>query len=365
MSFILDLTERIRKLIGLDYFVDEDFSFFQPGGNDHSLQFFFKCLPDEYLELTEWDRHNLFLQDLTAELDIEFDLDEDGRFATYTEKNRKDVKSIQAVMDLRDNFLVIVYFFGDSRLCARFNQKLALTSGLNACYLGSNGLSKIAQNLEKIVGIEFSFEQLSSMFLEPVTMRGVLRGDLAHDTYYSHRETQGSFFNVNSISGHIVDGAQGTMIFNSSGMVQIDACRLSSFLDMANRLHSILRERYQNLVEKCVVGWIENPGTSFLQLNGTFIEIGLKHPMDKLDGLLTFLTRGDKTIQFFGLSERTSRKLWSVKSIEYKSSIPIEFEVADDRVRVFLKHRNSIPFLDHVERFLRTHASAELDCSVL
>ena len=75
MEFANDLTVRIRKQIGLELESDEAFSLLQPVGNEHMAQFFFKNLPEEYLELDTWDRHHLYLCDLTAGLDFEFVLD--------------------------------------------------------------------------------------------------------------------------------------------------------------------------------------------------------------------------------------------------------------------------------------------------
>ncbi|MBU3916882.1 hypothetical protein KKA14_15225, partial [bacterium] len=350
-------------LIGLDYSVDEDFSFFQPGGNDHFLQFFFKSLRDEYWELDDWDRYNLLLMEFSAELGIDFVLDEDASFATLIQKNPKGMKTVQAVMDLRDDFLVIVYYFGESKVCSKLNQTLSLASSLQPCFISSCILSEIAHNLERITVIDYNFEQLPSMFSEPVTMRGTIKGNPAHDAYFENSERCGSFFNVNLIAGHMINGAQGTMLFHSNGIVQVDACRLSSFLEMTNILYIALKEKYENLLTNYVIGWETVPGNRFLKYNGSQLEISFQKQVDKLEGLLRFLTKGDATIRLFGISERISRRMWSVKSIDLDNGRSIEFEVSDCMIRVFLKDRNSIPLLDKVECFLRQHISARLEIS--
>ncbi len=365
MAFIFGLTDRIRKLIGLECTLDEDFSFFQSGGNNHSIQFFIKNFTDEYRDLGDWDQRNLFLMDISSELDVEFELDDDSMFAVFEYKNGKETRMVQAIMDLRDNYLTVVYYFGDPKSCQRLNQKLMNCGQLHACFLGSDILEQTAFYIEQIVRIEYKFEQLSSMFLEPVVVQGVLKGEPAHQGFLDFIRSNRSYFNISAIAGHITDGSQGIISFHQKGTIQVDSCRLSSFMEIANRIFTILRNKYQNLMENYVIGWDETQLNGYMELNGNYVEYRLKRPVEKLDGIIRFLTCGDKTINLFGISERISRKLWSIKSTEVNTMRQIEFEISDSVIRAYLKTGDSIPLLDSVEFFLRTHVEADIENTII
>ncbi|MCP4751431.1 MAG: hypothetical protein GY866_11090 [Proteobacteria bacterium] len=361
MSFIPELKDRIQNLIGLNPQLEEDYSFLQPGGNDHLVQFFYKNLADEYLELEEWDRYNLMLIDLSAALDIDFVLDEDARFATLVRKNGKGVKIVQAVMDLRDDYLAAVYYFGDSKTCFQLNQKLNRTTLFHPCYLNSAVFVRLAQSLEKIRSVEYDFEQLPSMFLEPVIMRGILKGELVHDMFFDYMEKYRYFFNIDSIAGYLKEGSQGTVVVRYDGTIKVDVCRLSSFLHITGSLFDMLREKYRTLMERDIVFWDENPRNSLLKLNGSPIKIMLHNRVDTIEGLVKFLTQGNRSVPIIGISERISRKLWSVKVTETTSAEQVELEISDSLVRIFVGNRNAIPILDKIERFFRQHINAEFD----
>ncbi len=361
MSFVLELTNRIKKLIGLNHLLEDDLSFFQPGGNDHLAQFFLKSFCDEYWELEAWDRHNLLLMELAAATDIEFVLDEDARFATLVEINSKGVKTIQAVVDLRDEYLAVVYYFGDYKACSKLNRKLFQTSSLHPCYVNSTAFIKIAGHLEKVTLLQCDFEQLPSMFSEPLAMKGVWKGELANGIFSENAAKHHRCFNVDSLAGYIADGARGTMVFSSDGSIKVDTCRLSTFLEMANLLFLILRERYEKLSGRYIVQWNEMPTSSLLRLDGNLIQIPLANPIDRIEGLIDVLSRGGKALRLIGVTERVSRKMWNVKTTELDSFRSLEFDVTDAMIRVFLGNKDSIPLFDKVESFIRRHICAEFE----
>ncbi len=361
MSFLAELKDRIRQQFGPGHFREDDYSFLQPGGNNHLVQFLFKSFPDEYWDLDEWSRHHLLLIDIAAAIDIQFSLDDDGRFAVLQTQGSGGRKQIQAIIDLRDDLLAIVYYFGDIRKCARMNQKLVQSPALHPCYVDSDMLFRIVEVFEKVIGIEYSFEQSPTLFLQPVIMKGELQGELVHRLITDYTEKFAHYLNICALSGFLTDGAQGSITLHADGSVWTDACRLSSFIEIIGYVLDMLVKKYQVLTKSFVMEWDEHPQPRVLELVGNPIEIELPFAIEKMEGLVRHLTNGSKDSLFLGISERVSRKLWSIKSTEVNTTEQIEFEVSDRLIRVFLRDRRAIPLYDRVERFLRTHVSASLE----
>jgi hypothetical protein len=361
MEFISDLTERIRKQIGLDLASDEAFSMLQPTGNEHLVQFFFKNLPDEYLEFEIWDRHHLFLCDLASDLEFEFRLDTDGRFAVLSLNNDQQQKAIEAVMDLRDEYIVPVYYFGDSRASLRLNQQLLATEKISPCYLGASLIEQMICELETITRFEYDFEQQQSVFQEPVILKGIINGNPAGLMYSQLSQNYRSYFNIKSVCGRLTDDAQGNLVFHTNGLIQVDDCRLSDFMKIVKQLYLLLHMKYKSLVEKCLITWELTVDNRSTQLKGNAVEIRFGNPVDKLDGLLRFLTRGDKSLNLFGISERVSRKLWSIKSIQVETGAQIEIELSATLLRLYLKNRMSIPVLDRIEDYIQRHITIDFE----
>ena len=362
---MLDLRTRIQNLVGPHQPTEDDYSFMQPGGNDHLLQFAFLSCSDEYLELDPWDRYNLLLADLSAQTEIEFILDDDGRFATYVNRNDKGVKNVQAVMDLRDDYLILIYFFGESRACQKIIQQLFDFSAFSPCFLNTNALIEIAGILDSVNFLQYGFEQQPSMFLEPVVMKGRLMGEMAHQICFEYARSYEPFFCIEKISGQTKEGTQGTISFQDTALMQVDSSRLSEFLKVAETLFKILRNRYQYLLDNCLIQWRSNPGQSMLAYSGSPINLYLATPIDKIDGLVKLFTYGQKKMQLVGTVERVSRKLWSIKTSELNTSEQIELEVSDKLIRIFLKQKSAIPLLDRVERYIRKHINSDLETSFL
>lgn len=361
MSFLADLTERIRQQFGPGHFHEDDYSFLQPGGNDHLVQFLFKCFPDEYWELDDWNRHNLLLIDLSADLDIQFQLDDDGRFAVLQSKAGEGPKRVQAIIDLRDDLLAVVYYFGDVRKCLRLNLQMSQSPLLHQCYVDSDMLFRIVEVFEKVIGIEYDFEQSSSLFLQPVIMKGELRGDLVHQLFRGYSEQFSKYLNLCSLSGFLTDGAQGSITLLANGSVRTDACRLSSFIEIVGYVLDMLLKKYQTLTHSFVLDWDEHHRSRILELVGNPIEIELPFSIEKIEGLVKYLTNGNKNTPFMGISERISRKLWRIKVTEINTTEQIEFEVSERLIRIFLQNSRAIPIYDRIERFLRHQVCASLD----
>ncbi len=362
MEFETGLTERIREQIGLELASDESFAFFQASGNEHLVQFFFNVLSDEYWELDAWDRYHLFLCDLSSELNVDFVLDDDARFATFSYRNDKPTRTAELVMDLRDDYIIPIYYFGDSKTCLKINQQLVGSKKLHPCYLGSAILEQMICELDTITNFDVDFEQQSVAFQQPVILKGSFSGSPANILYHQYQQHNRSYLNIDKIAGRLTDETQGTIVFHTTGMIQIDDCRLSEFMEVVKQLFLLLRTKYKSLVHKYVLEWVSSPSFRSFELKGNFIEIWLNQPLDSLDSLLRFLARGDKSNPLFGVTERISRKLWSVKSVTADNSISgIEIEVSSKMLRIYLKDRGSIPILDSIEHYLRRHVAVDYD----
>jgi hypothetical protein len=362
---MLDLKKRIQNLVGPHQPTEDDFSFLQPGGNDHLIQFAFLNSSDEYLELGPWDRYNLLLAELSAQTEIEFILDDDSRFATYTNKNEKGGKNVQVVMDLRDDHLIVIYFFGESKTCQKTNQKLFEFSAFSPCFLNTSALIQIAGMLESVSLLQYNFEQQPSMFIEPVVMKGKLTGNLAHQICFEYARLYEPYFCVEKIAGQTMEGTQGTISFQDTGVMQVDSSRLSDFLKMAEPVFEILKNRYQNLLENCVIQWQPNPGQLMLTYSGSPLNLFLATPIDKIAGAVKLFASGQKKLPLVGSAERVSRKLWSIKTSDLNTSEQIELEISANLIRIFLKEKSAIPLLDGVEHYIRQHISAELESNSL
>lgn len=362
MSFPADIKKRIEREFGPGHVREDDYSFLEPGGNDHLVQFLFKCFPDEYWDLDEVTRHNLLLADIAGVAgELQFELDDDGSFAVFRTKAGKGRKSIQAVMDLRDELLVVVYYFGEIRICSRLNQQLLQVPTLHACFIDSDMLLRMIEIFEKVIGIEYWFEQSPALFLQPETVRGELRGELVHQLVPQYIEEYANYMNLCSLSGFLTDGSQGSIALYADGRVQTDSCRLSSFLEVVAYVLDILLKKYQILTRRFIVGWNEHPESRIMELAGNPIEIELPFPVEKIDGLVGYLTRGGKNAPFIGSSERISRKLWSIKATDVTSAEQIEFEVSERLIRVYLRNPRAIPLYDQFEQFLRRQVCARLE----
>ncbi len=361
MSILVELKERIRRQFGPGHFREDDYSFLQPGGNNHMVQFLYKSFPDEYWELDEWNRHHLLLIDISADLGVQFSLDDDGQFAVLQSKGKGEQRQVQAIIDLRDDLLAIVYYFGDIRKCARVNQQLVQNPLLHPCFIDSDMLFRIIDIFEKVIGVEYHFEQSPTIFLQPVIVKGQLKGDLVHQIFSEYSERFSGYLNLCVLTGFLTDGAQGSITLHSEGTVRTDACRLSSFIEVVTYVLDFLTKKYQTLTRHFLAQWEEHPQQQLMEMKGTAVEIELPFAVEKMDGLIRYLTNGSRDMPFLGISERISRKLWMVKSTDIQTTEQIEFEVSERLIRVFIRDRRAIPLYDKIERFLRRQISASLE----
>jgi hypothetical protein len=146
----------------------------------------------------------------------------------------------------------------------------------------------------------------------------------------------------------------------SRGIVQVDVCRLSTFLELANETFTLLRERrsYQESKNVCSLNVTDN--REFVRYQGEAIEYGFTRPIDKIEGLLRQFTHGDKSSRFLGISERISRRLWSVKTTEVTTRKQVELEIFDRGIRLYLSRKSDLSLGDQIESYLRKHVCAEL-----
>lgn len=355
------LSDRIRKLSGISF--ENDYSFLQPGGNDQLIQFFHKSTPDEYDELDSFSRHSLFLSELEEKTGTAFQLDDDNRFAVCSEKGKKGTKAIQALMDLRDEDINLLYYWGTRADCLRLNQRLRSFSGIDPCYFSSPILLKTAEDLVSITAFRYRLEQLPTVFRNPITMKGEIKGEIARKICAEFAKVHKNWFNVESVSGHSTEGSQGTFLFRSDGLMQIDICRLSGLLEVVSGIFAILKEKYAYLRERNIPQ--ENgiaAGRSF-RFECSPLEIELPTAIENVESFAKQFTNGRNALQLVGNFEKISPKLWNVKSTDINFGYQIELELSRRMVRIKPKERQSLLLTERIERFLRRHICAHLASS--
>lgn len=357
MKYSTPLKERIYSLVGVKNGAEEDFTFFEPGGNDHLVQFFFKDIAEEYTELDQYSRNSLILMDIFDAVGIDFTLDDSGNFAVYVEKNGKGVKIIQAVLDLRDDTLVVAYYLGIYKSCRNLNRSLSLAPDLTPCCFGSEMLHNLSSGISAINDVQYHFEQPQIICHRSIAMKGQMKGDLAQQLFDSYMEQHKVWFNVIEVGGYTEDGAQGTITLDSSALIHSDGCRLTSFLKMVSNAFSLLKQRYTAILDHHLLSFEQQTGNSLFSVTGRPIVIHLASKIEKVEGLAKFLTKGGRPLSLVGNYERLSPRLWSIKAFDLETIKPIEMEITNDTITVFLMDKSSIPVFDRLELFLQQSVS--------
>jgi len=361
MSFFSPFYDRIQELIGVKQNFEEDFSFLQPSGNDHLVQFSLRMIPSEYLELSQYDQQHFFLLDLLEETGVEYQLDANGEFAIFTEKNKKGIKTIQSVMDLRNESIAVIYYFGVAKPCLQLNSSLMQSTKLTACYLNPSGLMAVSESLSGIRSFQYYFEQSSLIFKEPIVMKGSLKGAIVQDAYQNYCKQFSSWFNIIQLSGHTTDGSQGVMTIDANGKLQIDICRLSSFLIIVEKVFSVLNDKYRFILDKHINNWIGDQHKKSVTVCSCPVQVQLPYAIEFLENLSKTLTVGKKPLNLMGLYERISPKLWKIFITELNTANQIDLEISSQQILIFIHCKWSLPMLDKIENFLRNNIAASFE----
>ena len=365
MSFFTPFYDRIQELTGVKQNFEEDFSYLQPSGNDHLVQFCFRNIPTEYLELSQFDQQHFFLLDLLEETGFEYQLDKDGKFAIYTEKNKKGLKTIQSIMDLRNEPIAVIYYFGVAKQCLQFNSHLMQSSKLTACYFSPATLMTISNSLSGIRALHYHFEQPPQVFKEPVVLKGTLKGSVVQKAYQNYCHQFSNWFNVTQLSGHTTDGSQGVMTIEVNGKLQIDICRLSSFLKIVEKVFTIVMDKYQFILNKHVVNLHEDQNKNSVAVCSSPIEINLPLSIEFIENLAKILSSGKKPLNLIGLYERISPKLWKIFLTELDTAYQIDLEISAQQILIFMNSRRSLPMLDKIECFFRYNIATNFESLAL
>ena len=307
----------------------------------------------------------MFLLDLLEATGVEFILDDTGEFATHISYDTKQNSILHTVMDLRDDEVTLIYYYGKSANNQKLNQQICQFSGLTPCYLSSPLLWKVSSQLSHITSVQYQFEQFKEIFKNPVTMSGTFAGEMAHQICDEYMTLYKGWFNIIEICGFTVEGAQGTMVFSSNGTIRIDTCRLSSLLSIVRALLNELKEKISTIHRKHIYHWKVDFHNKLLPLNANPIEILLEHPLENIEGFTQILTQGKKPLHLFGMVERVTPKLWSVMTTDLNTAEQLKLEVSLERIMIFLPHYNSMAILDKIESFLREHLCARFESTVL
>jgi len=365
MSFSSPLYDRIQHLIGVKQNFEEDFSFLQSSGNDHLVQFCFRITPPEYSELSQYDQHHFFLLDLLENTGIEYQLDENGLFASYFEKNKKGIKTIQSIMDLRNESIIVIYYFGIAKQCLQFNSHLLQSSPLVACYFNPATLMSVSKSFSAMGALQYHFEQSSQLFKDPVVMKGVLKGSIVYDAYQNYHDQFSNWFNVTQVSGHTTDGSQGVMTVDHIGKLQIDTCRLSSFLSIVEKLHTIVTDKYHYILHKHILDWNGDQNKNSVTLCSSPIKIDFPFPVEFIENLAKTLTNGKKPLTLMGLYERVSPKLWKVFITDINTTKQINLDISNQQILIFIDDKSSLPLLDKIEYHIRNFIAANFESIAL
>lgn len=357
MSFSARLTKRIHRMVGLDPVVEGEYTFFQPGGSDHFIQFFLKNFPLEYWDLDPWDRHNLFLQDLAMEFEVEFELDEEGEFAVYTEEDAKGVQVVRALMDLKQEHLGMLYLLGEARACSRFLQKVTQSTAIHPCYLDSRLLEAEMALFETLEEVQYFFEQHGLSHQSPVSLKGQIKGPHAFEVLDYLRKSQTELFNLVSFMGHSRDGSMGMISLGESGLLFAEALRLSSFLEIAEAIYEKLKQKYQLMLGKHLIHCAAQPGEGSLEIEGVPLHLEFALPIEKIEGLLRQFTAGIKPLFLLGNYERLTRGLWLVYATEISTGKQVHFEIGRAGARFYLESAHSIPLMEMIQQYLAKHVS--------
>lgn len=357
MSFSPAFIDRINRLMGIISPGDGEFSFFEPGGNDHFIQFLYLTLPREYLELEKTVRYQLLLVELNDQIGNSFELDGNCEFATLVQKNGKGINIARAVMDLRHQNLIAIYCLGEPKTCKTLNKLVQGSDYFRSCFISSQGLIGFAKELEKIAGVSFFFEQSFRIHLQPQSLIGSVTGDLAQKIFFEQIVKQPQRYNVQSLTGNTIDGAHGKVTFSANGGLHIDTCKLSSFFKTAEWLFNYLTQKYEHIICHKIQKWDTEELPSGVNVNISPINLKFDLPIDKMDGLLRHLTQGVPPLLCIGTSERISRVLWKVFITEISTGDQLTLEISDSMMRIYVAGDNSIPLVDKIESFVRGHIS--------
>ena len=356
MSFQADFIDRVKQLIGITSPTQDDFSFFEAGGSDHFIQFLLLTLPDTYLELEKFDRFSLLFMELSEQTEELFQLDKDCKFATLVKKEQDGAKILQLVIDLRDQNLLSLYCFGDPKSFKKLSRRLIQSPYLHNCFINSNSLITLGNNLEHITGFNFLFEQTTRTHLQPQSLTGAATGNLARQIFHDQITQTPHNFNLTTISGSTIDGHYGKVTFHAHGELHIDICKVSVFFKTAELIHAVLKQKYGYLKSK-IQKWDAGNVKNCLCIRTNPVELKLLFPLDKVDGLIKCFTRGITLLSFFGTWERLSLASWKIFITDILTKEQINVEVSNKMVRIFLNSYNSIPLVDKIESFVISNIS--------
>ena len=133
--------------------------------------------------------------------------------------------------------------------------------------------------------------------------------------------------------------------------------RYKKLLKMVENAFKLLRKRYLAILDHHIISFEQSSENSLFEAKGQPIIIQLTSKIEKVEGLAKFLTKGRRPLSLIGNYERLSPRLWSVKAFDLETIKPMEMEITNDTVTVFLADKSSVPVFDRLELFLQQSVS--------
>ena len=356
----MTVLDNFVRYLAFDSKEDEDFLFLDPGGDKYQCQLIYPVFPEEYLELDRWDRNNLWLSDLGLSIDEEFSLNDDGKFAVLSSQSKEAKCKFRTMIDLTYDYIWVVYYLGEQKTLQRFNRKLTALDCLFPLLLSSEWLIKISHILDSVQQITFEFNELPCVKRSPTSMKGNIKGPPAFGIFRDLSCNRKQEFNLTNIEGIIPNSLEATINIDSRGFMEIQPGRLSSALKVIESIKGGLIEENEYILENHIISLVNDDFHKSVFLKGEPIETRWEKCIENMEGLITILISGDKTLGFTGTSIRLSRKLWRLFCTDIKTGNPIELEISNNMLRIFIKKESSIPLMNKIVSFLQGRIDASI-----
>ena len=317
----------ISKLVARDQNANELPLFF-PAGQGHFVQPLIPNLSPELEEFDLFNRNHLFLLDASESLGFEFTLNDSGDFASF--KNDQ----VMALLDLRESSLHLLYVFANAK------KATALIRELNAsgCYYSKRLFSKLLlqaeSSFEKVVEFDYHFEELAFRKLNPLCLKGSVKGDAAPVLFKQLTSQLANQVNLTSVAGSMAGSELAVVKFQASGLMVGNDVRLDDFCKAIFPIWELLLSE-SKVIEEEYIWRLEEIGQG-LTPEGQAKEIKFAKNLEQPEQLLKLLTTGVKPLELWGSSRLIARNHWKLFVSDAKGLL-LEMELTTGGMKFYLK----------------------------
>ena len=341
------------NLAGIDPAKEAEENFFGPIGQDQLALFLLKCPPAGLEELDPEDANILFLDELNADLGLDFQLDPELPYAWMVTKQGS--KRLQVVLDLSGSRLVQAHFLGDLKEVNKLAAQLSAGTNLLPTRLGAGLMQHCQDWFEPLSEVYLHFEQSSKLFHQPQSLKAHFKGPKAPDLLQELLSTQPELTEITQLSGPIGGEETSLVSVDCRGQLRSQGLKLERFLELAARLSQGLNARYQTFEEEHLTGLIEAGDWS--SLAGLPLEYSFAHPLDKPQVLVRQLCNLSKPLGFLGHATRLTTREWRLDLADPAGGT-LSVEVSLNGLRAYPRDRRSLGLVDRLEAFLASQISA-------